>query len=74
MMNLYIHNDSTGTDESANYEWKVSVNYREIASGTFKGHDRKGGWEELVIKIAMLSLEGKESAYNKSLQPTVNDG
>ena len=51
MLIIKIHNDSSGTDESANYNYGVYVNERRIANGYIKGHNRKDSWEVLVNKI-----------------------
>lgn len=48
MLTVEITNDQTGTDESANYEYVVRVNWREIARGKVSGHNRKGEWWKLL--------------------------
>ncbi len=55
---LIIHNDGTGTDDSANYNVTVRVNERVIATRRVEGHNRADGWEELVRRI----VEPKEEA------------
>jgi hypothetical protein len=49
MLIILIHNDGTGTNESANYTYEVRVNNdRVLAEGVIKGHNREDGWEKLV--------------------------
>jgi hypothetical protein len=52
MLILLIQNDSTGTNESANYNYEVRINTRTIAKGHIEGHNRDDGWAVLVKKIA----------------------
>jgi hypothetical protein len=59
MLTIDVHNLSTGTDESANYEYFVSVNYKVIAKGVFSGHNRKDGWEVLVRDICQNEINYK---------------
>ena len=51
MLIIKIHNDGTGTNESANYDYGVYINERRITNGRIKGHDRYNGWQELVKKL-----------------------
>ncbi len=51
MLIIKIHNDSTGSNESANYNYDVLVNTRKIASGRIVDHNRDDGWVELVKRI-----------------------
>jgi hypothetical protein len=48
---ITIQNDLTGTDQSANYAYKVFVNKRQIDEGTIKGHNRADHWRKLVVKV-----------------------
>jgi len=58
MLHIKIVNDSTGTQDSANYYYDVYINTKRIASGEIEGHDRSDGWEKLVEKL--LDVERKE--------------
>ena len=49
---IVFHNDSTGTDEAANYNVTVYVNQRVIATERIAGHDRAEGWRALVARLA----------------------
>jgi len=51
MLIIKIHNDSTGSNESANYNYNVLVNTSLIASGRILEHNRADGWVELVKRI-----------------------
>lgn len=59
MLTIRIHNTGTGTNESANYDYWVYVNQREIAKGEIKGHNRDKGWVKLVGMIVE-----QEEAYD----------
>lgn len=48
MLILEIHNDGTGTESSANYDYRVRVNEQVIEQGHITGHDRREGWAALV--------------------------
>ena len=51
MLIIKIHNDSTGSNESANYNYDVLVNTSLIASGRIVDHNRADGWVELVKRM-----------------------
>ena len=51
MLIIKVHNDGTGSNESANYDYGVYVNYRRIANGRIKGHNRDDGWEKLIARL-----------------------
>ena len=55
MLILKIVNDTTGTNESANYRYQVLVNDTVIESGEVSGHDRRKGWQNLVEMLAIHS-------------------
>ena len=48
MLIILIHNEGTGTDESANYTYEVRVNELTIARGEILGHNRWNGWKNLL--------------------------
>jgi hypothetical protein len=52
MLIVYIHNDGTGTNNSANYTYQVCVNDVVIETGEVKGHDRDKGWRKLVEEVS----------------------
>ena len=52
MLMILIHNDGTGTNESANYTYEVRVNDSVVEKGNIKGHNRKDGWKVLVGELA----------------------
>jgi hypothetical protein len=56
MLIVKIKNDATGTNESANYDYVVEVNFKEIAKGRLEGHDRNDGWAVLLMNIAEQHL------------------
>ena len=51
MLQILIHNDGTGTNEKANYVWKVDVNGIQIATGRVFGHNRSTGWRQLLREL-----------------------
>jgi len=51
MLIIKIQNDSTGTNESANYKYQVLVNQTAIESGEIRGHNRDDGWRKLVKQL-----------------------
>jgi hypothetical protein len=56
MLIVLIHNDGTGTNESANYDFEVLVNKNSIARGKVAGHNRNHGWKALLLQIATSSF------------------
>ena len=56
---LCFHNDATGNEASANYDVEVVVGdgtrtgSRTIARGRIEGHNRKDGWERLVMEYLL---------------------
>lgn len=57
MLRILIHNDGTGTNENANYDWVVDVNGIEIAKGRVLGHNRGSGWQVLLEEL-LQSYQG----------------
>ena len=51
MLTIYIQNDATGSDDSANYDFSVLVNGREIDSGRITGHRRDEDWHALLNRL-----------------------
>lgn len=51
---VVFHNDSTGTEASANYNVTVYVNQRLIATERVEGHDRGHGWRKLVKRLGAI--------------------
>jgi hypothetical protein len=52
MLILLVHNDGTGTNKKANYDYEVRINERTIRYGKIKDHNRDDGWAILVKTIA----------------------
>ena len=48
MLIIRIHNDGTGTNESANYTYEVRVNHTVLVRGKIKRHNRNHGWRVLL--------------------------
>lgn len=54
---LVFHNDSTGTDDAANYNVRVMMGNgtkertHDIAGGRVEGHNRADGWQALVQRF-----------------------
>jgi hypothetical protein len=62
MLTILIHNDGTGTQKSANYDYEVHVNFKTIAKGRVEGHNRANSWTvlvEMLIEDHRLHLMGK---------------
>ncbi len=59
MLTIHIHNDGTGSDDSANYDFSVLVNGREIDSGRITGHNRKDDWKTLLIELLWQNMTEK---------------
>jgi hypothetical protein len=67
MLIVLVHNDSTGTEESANYNVEVRANYQTLFTTRIEGHNRKHGWVPLLAKIvAVASREEIEKGVTKS--------
>jgi len=64
MLTIEFHNDSTGTEITGNYNYRVIINDKLIANGRVEGHQRKMGWVFLLIQFAR-DLSQKVIADNK---------
>ena len=51
MLIIEIQNDTTGTNERANYKYTVHVNDEVVEVGTIKGHNPSYGWRYLVTLV-----------------------
>ena len=69
MLTIKIHNDSTGTQESANYEYNVYINGRVIEHGEIKGHNRNDGWRKLVQTV----IDNKNGEDFTNLQMAIDN-
>ena len=66
MLIIKIHNDGTGTNKSANYNYGVYVNSWRIAHGRIEGHNRNDGWEALVGRLLSSNTEQDSYEYQIS--------
>ena len=57
MLVITFQNDGTGTKKLGNYDWKVAVNGKLIASGRLKGYNRRMGWQGLIGKFEKIAWE-----------------
>jgi hypothetical protein len=57
MLRILIHNDLSGTEESANYDVDVLVNAKLIATHRVEGHNRKDGWVKLLKQLVKVAEE-----------------
>ena len=51
MLLVLVHNDGTGSEEKANYDYEVRINNEVIERGRVQGHNRKDGWRALIREI-----------------------
>ena len=74
MLVITLRNDGTGTDESANYDYEVSVNWRPIADGRIEGHNRADGWRVLALEaVAPGMLEALKTARDNLAMLVADD-
>jgi hypothetical protein len=52
MLIILVHNDGTGTEEQANYDYEVRINNEVMERGRILDHHRKDGWQALIRDIA----------------------
>jgi hypothetical protein len=52
MLIVLVHNDGTGTEKIANYNYEVRINHEVIEHGQILDHHRKDGWQALIREIA----------------------
>ncbi len=52
MLIVLVHNDGTGTEEIANYDYEVRINSEVIERGHIQDHHRKDGWQALIREIS----------------------
>jgi hypothetical protein len=52
MLIVLVHNDGTGTEVHANYDYEVRINNDVIERRRILDHPRKDGWQELIREIA----------------------
>lgn len=57
MLIVTLHNDGTGPDEAANYDYRVYVNSTLIGSGRVEDHDRTQAWPALLKRVAEEALD-----------------
>lgn len=62
MISLHILNNMTGTDDSANYTYRVEVNGQQIATGRVEGHNRADDWRALLRRLLVGASAGPSSA------------
>jgi hypothetical protein len=62
MLSIHIHNDGTGVNGNANYDYKVFINDEVIASGRVEGHRRSDGWANLLYRVYRVELAKKYAA------------
>jgi hypothetical protein len=67
MLTIQILNDGTGTNESANYEYRVHVNGDLVRLGLIKGHNRDDGWAALLELIAAKERTDSQSGETSPL-------
>lgn len=67
MLIVLVHNDSTGTEEAANYDVEVRINERTIWTGRVDGHHRANGWPRLLEKIALAGRGKKHRSKREVL-------
>ena len=48
---LTFHNDGTGTEKVASYDYVVQINDRTLERGRLENHRRKLGWKALVRRV-----------------------
>jgi hypothetical protein len=49
---IILHNDGTGINGDANYDYIVQINQLVIARGRVEHHNRDAGWEALIRRVA----------------------
>ena len=59
MLIIKIQNDGTGTVEVGNYRYHVLINQTVIESGAVTGHNRREGWQQLLLDLVKQSNELK---------------
>ena len=62
MLIVLIHNDGTGTQHHANYDVEVRINEHTLWRGHVDGHDRDGGWTEL---LRMIGRAGRDEGQGR---------
>jgi len=65
MLILTFHNDSSGTFDIGNYDYKVYLNETPIAEGRVEDHKRSKGWQGLIKKLAKeVKVPTKREEYS----------
>ena len=57
MLIITLHNDGTGTEDSANYNCGVRINRTIIAAARVEGHKRSDGWRVLVKRLLDAAID-----------------
>ncbi len=68
MLIIAFHNDGTGNNRIANYDYTVYVNTSIIDSGRIEKHDRTCGWEGLLRDL----LDDRDREIEASSQSPKN--
>lgn len=56
MLTINIHNDGSGAEDSANYDFTVLVNGKEIDRGRVTGHNRVEDWKTLMVRLLRQNM------------------
>jgi len=66
MLIITVHNESTGTNDSANYTYVVSVNRDVICAGEVLDFNRDMGWEALIDQVLRDARRRKSDPFDGS--------
>lgn len=53
-LHIIVHNDLSGPDHAANYNYEVRINDDVISTGRITNHNRRDGWQTLLRKLAWM--------------------
>ena len=65
MLIVLVHNNGTGTQETANYDYEVRINHEVIEHGRILDHNRNDGWRALIREIADRHPESMIDTYQE---------
>jgi hypothetical protein len=66
MLTIDVVNTGKGTNENAQYRYRVHVNGEEIQRGEIGGHNRGHGWAVLLSSIANKHLVKVECGWTRT--------
>ena len=74
MLTIDVINTGNGTDENAQYRYRVHINGMDLLRGEISGHNRNHGWAVLLSSIADKHLTKVECGWTHTTSIIEDEG